>query len=134
MRKIIRTTSFKLLALIAAAYLLLLHTSYSCVFLGGHWASNGSTCITRLCYYTGDCGNWVQVPDYKRPCESLQKGESVPDLYFDLGQPVARTGDHIFWITGKPDPLYTEAIVANERLVGLSCESLEKPEAFPKKE
>lgn len=107
--------------LITAGYLFWFHTETACVFKGGHWASNGSHCITRDCYQDNSCGNWAN-PIYR--CPNVKIGDDISEVYFQLGQPEKVEGNTYTWRAYKVDPGNIKATIINNKLVAIDCNAI----------
>ncbi len=114
MRKII---SLAFLIICIVGYVGWFHTESGCGVRDGHWASNGSYCITRSCYKNQDCGNWASPIGR---CNNLEIGDNISEVYFQLGQPLAIDGTTYTWRTNKITGQFV-AEIDNDQLKDLSC-------------
>jgi len=87
-----------------------------CQTLGGKWASVPSSCVTRLCYWTGSCGYWANPASR---CNLLKPDDPISEVYFQLGDPDEVTGNRYIWNERKGSGI--EAVIENERLSTLIC-------------
>lgn len=87
-----------------------------CERLGGKWASVPSTCVTRLCYWTGTCGYWANPASR---CALLKTNDPISEVYFQLGEPDAVNGIRYTWHERKGRPV--EAVIDRGRLTSLTC-------------
>jgi hypothetical protein len=117
-RKTTKVVALCLGLLVLATGLLLRHTPAGCRLLGGRWGTVHSTCVTRLCHYTGSCGKWVHP---MVPCSVIPVGTGYATLHFLLGDPDEVEGERYRWYFGKPNPLPAEALIHDGRMATLSC-------------
>jgi len=89
-RKTTKVVALCLGLLVLATGLLLRHTPAGCRILGGRWGGVHSTCVTRLCHYTGSCGIWVHP---MVPCSAIPVGTGYAALHFLLGDPAEVEGE-----------------------------------------
>ena len=87
-----------------------------CKTLGGKWGSVTSSCVTRLCYRTGNCGYWANPA---ARCNLLRTNDPISEVYFQLGEPDEVKGNRYLWHERKGDPV--EAVIEHERLTSLRC-------------
>lgn len=87
-----------------------------CEELGGKWASVPSSCVTRLCYWTGTCGYWANPA---ARCARLKTNDPVSEVYFQLGEPDEVKGTRYMWHERKGRAV--EAVIDHERLASLAC-------------
>jgi hypothetical protein len=106
---------------ISSGYLFWFHTEKACDIREGHWASNGSYCITKDCYQTNSCGN--RVNPITR-CSNLKVGMSISEVYFQLGQPESLSGDNYQWGASKGDSGKVLATITKGTLQALDCNSI----------
>lgn len=116
MRKII---CLALVSLCFTGYLGWFHTKAGCEIRDGHWAPNGSYCITRSCYKSKNCGNWASP--IKR-CGNLEIGDDISEVFFQLGQPLSISGTIYTWRAYK-DEGYLNAEIEDGELKHLSCKA-----------
>jgi len=114
MRKII---SFAFIVVCIAGYIGWFHTEAVCDVRDGHWASNGSYCITRSCYNNQECGNWASSIGR---CNNLKIGDNISEVYFQLGQPLSINGTTFTWRAYKTEGQLI-AEIENDQLKALSC-------------
>ncbi len=103
---------------IVGAYVFRHHTKEGCDFQDGHWASNGSYCITRDCYKNKSCGVWA-APSIR--CSSLKIGDPISEVYFQLGNPRSINSTIYTWPVGKGEPGEIKANIVNDKLKELNC-------------
>jgi hypothetical protein len=106
---------------ISSVYLFWFHTENACDIRDGHWASNGSYCITRDCYQTNSCGRWVSIINR---CSNLKVGMAISEVYFQLGQPVSVEGNNYQWHSSKADSGKVQATIVNGTLQALDCNGI----------
>jgi hypothetical protein len=88
-----------------------------CESVGGKWASNHNTCVTRLCFKNRTCGYWAN-PDVR--CNRLKADDPISEVYFQLGQPDQVDGSRHIWLERKGPGVV--AMIEDEKLVSLACE------------
>jgi len=69
-----------------------------CRWADGKWGGAKNECFTRACYARGDCGVWVN-PNQR--CHALKAGDSIGEVYFQLGNPDKVEGNTYIWFEGK---------------------------------
>ena len=79
-----------------------------CQWVGGKWGSAWNVCVTRACYARGDCGIWANPNAW---CRRLRTGDSIGEVYFQLGNPSKVEGNAYTWLDGKPAPVAVTAII-----------------------
>jgi hypothetical protein len=89
-----------------------------CQWVGGKWGSAQSVCITRACYARGDCGLWVNPSKW---CRGLRIGDSIEEVYFQLGNPSKVEGNTYTWLEGKFDTIPLTATIENGVLQSVKC-------------
>jgi len=112
--RLIAIVSVALCGVVAAV----LFTPLGCGIAGGHWGSHWGRCVTPLCYYFGDCGNWLNPP---APCDGIKVGTSVARVYFLLGNPASIDGSTASWRFGKPESWQVRASFKEGHVVQLWC-------------
>jgi len=104
-----------------AGYFFWFHTESACNIKNGHWASNGSYCITRNCYATNSCGNWANPIQH---CSTLKIGVPISEVYFQLGQPDNINGNIYTWHSYKADPGKINATINSGILQAINCNAI----------
>jgi hypothetical protein len=89
-----------------------------CQWAGGKWGSAQNVCITRACYARGDCGQWVNPSKW---CRHLRMGDSIEEVYFQLGNPSKVEGNTYTWLEGKVDTIPLTATIENGVLQSVKC-------------
>jgi hypothetical protein len=110
-----------LLMPVIALYAFWFHTEKACDLREGHWASNGSYCITRDCYDENSCGNWAN-PIAR--CPNLKLGDDISEAYFQLGQPLEIKEGIYTWRAYKIDHKRISVTVKNNKLAEISCNAI----------
>ena len=110
---------FVFFILFVGAYFFWFHTESACHIKEGHWATNGSYCITRNCYQTNSCGSWASPA---ARCSNLEIGDSISEVYFQLGQPKTIEAETYTWRAGKSGGVLVATII-DVRLASLQCEA-----------
>ncbi len=106
---------------ISSGYLFWFHTEKACDIREGHWASNGSYCITRDCYHTNSCGRWANPINR---CSNLKVGMAISEIYFQLGHPESISGNNYQWQASKADSGKVQATIVNGTLQALDCNAI----------
>ena len=87
-----------------------------CENFGGRWGSEHGECITRSCFNSGSCGYWSNPNAH---CIQLKVGDSLSEVYFQLGNPDRVEGKWYIWLERKGYPVSAE--IENEKLKRLKC-------------
>ncbi len=87
-----------------------------CESFGGKWASVDSSCVTRSCYKSGNCGYWANPASR---CNRLKINDPISEVYFQLGQPDQIEGNRYIWKERKGSGVTVE--IENEKLKSLEC-------------
>lgn len=90
----------------------------ACQMVDGKWGSAKHICVTRLCYFVGDCGDWAHPLSR---CSYLKPGASIAEVYFQLGNGQKIADDRYAWSRGKGDTGEITAVIRDSRLVSLDC-------------
>lgn len=85
-----------------------------CEAVGGKPAPASSRCITRTCFWFGDCGTWANAGAFR---EKLTTGDPVSKVVFWLGDPDRVEGSVYIWPAGKGDVGDFRVTFADGRLV-----------------
>ena len=96
-------------------------TSSGCELIGGKWGSaEGLTglCTTRLCYYFGNCGHWASPISR---CSSIQIGDSISKVVFELGEPDVIQPGRFSWFATKGDSKMFDAQFVDGQLTSIEC-------------
>lgn len=99
------------LGLITAGIML---TPFGCSVIGGRW---GSTCVSPLCDYFGDCGQWIGP---MINCDTLPLQTSKARVYFLFGQPWRVSGNTEYWAFGKV-PVFPKITYSDARVSHVAC-------------
>jgi len=89
-----------------------------CQWVGGKWGSAWNVCVTRACYARGDCGLWANPNVW---CRRLRTGDSIGEVYFQLGNPSKVEGNTYTWTEGKVDFVPFTATIENGVLKSVNC-------------
>ena len=89
-----------------------------CQWVGGKWGSALNICVTRACYARGDCGLWANPNVW---CRRLRTGDSIGEVYFQLGNPSKVEGNTYTWTEGKVDFVPFTATIENGVLKLVNC-------------
>ena len=87
-----------------------------CEAIGGKHASHSGRCVTRVCYWVGDCGHWAAPVTW---WDRLKPGDPTSKIVFWLGEPDRQEGEDLVWQCGKGGEAMCRAVVRNGRLVVL---------------
>jgi hypothetical protein len=85
-----------------------------CRAVGGKKATNPNRCITRTCFWFGDCGTWPSPGVYR---ENLAIGDPVSKAIFWLGDPARIEGTAYVWPIGKGEAGDFRVTFENGRIV-----------------
>ena len=110
-----------LLALGVGSYLSYSHTKVGCDFRKGKWSSSTSSCILKSCYYSNSCGTWANPIQW---CSNLEVGDSIQEVYFQLGQPESIDVEIYKWNSAKGNNDKIKAIIPNEELIEIECKTI----------
>jgi hypothetical protein len=90
----------------------------ACQAIGGKPAIG--RCVTPVCYWQGDCGQWVNPT---RWLDRVKPGDPISKVVFWLGDPLKRDGEYFSWSCGKPSSHTFRAVIRDDRLVEVEqCE------------
>lgn len=117
-----------LLLISSALYLIFNHTKTGCDYRNGKWGSVASSCVTRSCYNNSSCGKWA-APIYW--CPNLKIGNSIQEVYFQLGQPESVNGTNYEWNAAKASSEKIRAIISNNRLIEIQCKTIQQAPKLP---
>jgi len=106
------------LLILVSATVLVVGPRNLCEAADGKWASVTSSCITRSCYKSGNCGKWAS-PSIR--CSRLKLGDERAEVYFQLGSPDEVFAEEAKWQAGKDSAELIVATFREERLASLSC-------------
>ncbi|WP_338827889.1 hypothetical protein [Bradyrhizobium sp. 27S5] len=97
-----------------------------CDTIGGKHATNAvsTRCLTRVCYWLGDCGQWAAPVDWTN---RVAPGDPVSKLVLWLGEPERRDGADLLWSYGKGGDGMFRAVIADGHLVNLQDEKTQAP-------
>jgi len=90
----------------------------ACEAADGKWAPVTETCITRSCFATQSCGEWVN-PGAR--CPLLKNGDSRAEVYFQLGMPKTASASSASWQLDKASAQVINARFDGDLLASLSC-------------
>lgn len=110
-----------ILLFISSGFYFWFYTEKACDIREGHWASNGSYCITKDCYQTNSCGNWANPINR---CAYLKVGMAISEVYFQLGQPESVEGKNYQWRAYKSDSGKVHATIENGTLQAIDCNGM----------
>ena len=88
----------------------------ACQAIGGKPAIAIGRCVTPVCYWQGDCGQWASPTQW---LDRIKPGDPISKVVFWLGDPLKRDGESFFWSCGKPHTDSFRAIIRDERLVAV---------------
>ncbi len=90
--------------------------AWLCERSGGKWGSAVGACTPRDCYARGDCGYWSNPA---ARCDRLTAGDTIAEVYFQLGNPDAVDETRYHW--GMRKGYGADAVIENGKLKTLDC-------------
>jgi len=87
-----------------------------CDLRGGKYGLVRSECITRECFKTSACGNWLHPSEW---LDRIKPGDDLADVVFWLGEPARIDGETYYWDDGKGSGSHFKVMIRNGRLVSV---------------